>query len=249
MKYKALITDVDGTLVPNRAGAQPSQKVIDAIAKVEIPIGIATARSYWQVVDILDACSFSAPCIITGGAQIIDPKTRKTFLQHTISQDDIAQIAKIAAALGISLIVANREGEFAYDKNKIPSHPLDMYTNPLSHTQANEFSQQISHIQTISWHKTLAWGDNDNVHITISHPNASKQEGILEVATILGIKTSEIIAVGEGYNDFPLLMACGLKIAMADAVDDVKAIADYIAPTVAEDGLAHVIEKFVLSGQ
>ena len=41
-------------------------------------------------------------------------------------------------------------------------------------------------------------------------------------------------------------MACGLKIAMGDSVEDLKVIADYVAPTVEEDGLADVIEKFIL---
>jgi len=41
-------------------------------------------------------------------------------------------------------------------------------------------------------------------------------------------------------------MACGLKVAMGNATEDLKEIADYIAPTVDEDGVADVIEKFVL---
>jgi len=66
------------------------------------------------------------------------------------------------------------------------------------------------------------------------------------VAEILGIKTDEIIAVGDGYNDFPFLMACGLKVAMGNAVPELKAIADYIAPSVDEDGIVDVIERFIL---
>lgn len=42
-------------------------------------------------------------------------------------------------------------------------------------------------------------------------------------------------------------MASGLKVAMGNAVDDLKAIADYIAPSVNEDGIVDVIEKFILS--
>ena len=55
-----------------------------------------------------------------------------------------------------------------------------------------------------------------------------------------------MIGVGDGYNDFPLLMACGLKVAMGNAVPELKAIADYIAPTVADDGIVDVIKTFVL---
>lgn len=41
-------------------------------------------------------------------------------------------------------------------------------------------------------------------------------------------------------------MACGLKVAMGNAVKELKEIADFIAPTVEQDGLATVIEKFIL---
>ena len=85
-----------------------------------------------------------------------------------------------------------------------------------------------------------------SIHVTGSE--ASKLHGIVEVARILNIKTEEIIGVGDGYNDFPLLLACGLKVAMGNAIPELKAIADFIAPTVEEDGVAVVLEKFVLTG-
>ena len=44
----------------------------------------------------------------------------------------------------------------------------------------------------------------------------------------------------------PLLMACGLKVAMGNGVPELKEIADYVAPSVDEDGISDVIEKFVL---
>ena len=81
----------------------------------------------------------------------------------------------------------------------------------------------------------------------ITHADATKQHGVMEVAQILGIEKEDIIGVGDGYNDFPLLMACGLKIAMGNAVPELKAIADFVAPSVDEDGVAVVIEKFLLS--
>ena len=84
------------------------------------------------------------------------------------------------------------------------------------------------------------------IDVIVSHPKSTKQHGIFEVAKILNIETHDIIGVGDGYNDFPLLMACGLKVAMGNAVEDLKAIADYIAPSVEDDGVADVIEKFVI---
>jgi len=126
--------------------------------------------------------------------------------------------------------------------------PFDLYTNSMALKDAHSYMKKISCISNIAVHRIPAWENETDhkVHVVISHPEATKQHGILEVAEILDIETHEIIGIGEGYNDFPLLMACGFKVAMGNAVSDLKEIADYIAPTVHKDGVAHVIEKFIL---
>ena len=53
-------------------------------------------------------------------------------------------------------------------------------------------------------------------------------------------------AVGDSYNDLPLLNVCGLRIAMGDAPEELKAIAHYVAPSAEEDGLAVAIEEYLL---
>ncbi|MDE2025415.1 MAG: HAD family phosphatase [Patescibacteria group bacterium] len=249
MKYKALICDVDGTLVPNKREGMPSKKVIETIAKAadKIAIGIATARSYWQVSHILDVVPFSAPCIITGGAQVIDPRTRKTYVEHPLSIEDVLTVAEIGKGMGIAFTIADRDGEKPFANETLSKKPLDMYTNAISEERAEHFMRVVSHISTVTTYKTLTWTDEEDVHVTVANPKASKNDGVLEVCRILNIYPYEVIGIGEGHNDFSLLMACGLKVAMGDAVSDVKAIADFIAPTVAEDGVAKAIEKFVLS--
>ncbi|MBX4181389.1 HAD hydrolase family protein, partial [Candidatus Parcubacteria bacterium] len=52
---------------------------------------------------------------------------------------------------------------------------------------------------------------------------------------------------GDARNDTPLLNVCGLRIAMGNADDKLKRIAHYIAPSVEDDGVAHVVEKFILN--
>lgn len=64
---------------------------------------------------------------------------------------------------------------------------------------------------------------------------------------MIDIKKDEIIGVGDGYNDLALFEAVGLKVAMGNGVEELKAKADYITKHVDKDGLADVIEKFVLS--
>ena len=57
---------------------------------------------------------------------------------------------------------------------------------------------------------------------------------------------SEVIAVGDGPNDISLLAAAGLAVAMANAPEEVKAVADYITLDIEDSGLAAAIGKFLL---
>jgi len=52
--------------------------------------------------------------------------------------------------------------------------------------------------------------------------------------------------VGDSYNDLPMLESCGFSIAMGDAPQEVKDAADFVAPSVQEDGLAVAIDEFVI---
>ena len=61
-----------------------------------------------------------------------------------------------------------------------------------------------------------------------------------------GANAAQTIAAGDSYNDVPLFQASGHRIAMADAPEELKAMADFIAPSVDEDGLAVAIEDFAL---
>jgi hypothetical protein len=247
-KYKALMLDVDGTLVVSSETAVPSQRVTEAIAKAKdvIHIGVATGRYLSQINHLLDRLSLSGPCIVTSGTQIVDAHSRKIIKEQRIDTVAIMPVIAIAQNLGIPLEVVEGDSKNDLYSEGYPIHnPLGLFTKPIDEFVADIFLEEIKHISTISAHKTSSWAEN-KVHVTISDLRANKQHGIFEVAKILGIETHEIIGVGDHYNDFPLLMACGLKVAMGNAVEDLKAIADYIAPTVEEDGVADVIEKFIL---
>jgi len=250
-KYKALILDVDGTLIPNKRDGMPSEKVADSIAKASkfIHIGVATSRPYFILAHIVDHLKLSGPSIINGGAQIIDTASKKILHEQPLVAQNVFEIAKLLKKLPIPLIVYDggydNGKDITVSKKYLPKKPLHLWIHGTTIKEADTYIKEISHIQTISAHKVPSW-KRGQVDIGIFHAEATKLHAILKIAKLLNIETHDIIGVGDGYNDFPLLMACGLKVAMGNAVDDLKDIADYIAPSIEEDGVADVIEKFVL---
>ncbi|MDP3940732.1 MAG: HAD family hydrolase [bacterium] len=247
MKYKALIIDVDGTLVPNHPDGLPSKRVQDAIkqANKKIHIGLASGRPLFRLSHIFDLLSLSGPSILCGGSQVYDTTTKKIVWEQIMTKQDIAAVGKIIWRRGINLEIDSEETTNIITPDTIPEKGLSLFVVKLSDQVADSLIDELSEISTIAVHKVTDW-TKGYVGLNITHAEASKQHGILEVSKILGITTEDIIGVGDGYNDFPLLMACGLKVAMGNAVADLKAIADYVVPPVENDGVADLIEKFVL---
>lgn len=84
-------------------------------------------------------------------------------------------------------------------------------------------------------------------NLEITAEGASKGNAILRLGKLLGIKREEIMACGDSQNDLAMIEAAGLGVAMGNAVEEVKAAADYVTLSNEEDGVAAVIEKFVLT--
>ena len=107
-------------------------------------------------------------------------------------------------------------------------------------TERQEAEDRVSRIPGLV--ATSALGNN----VEVNAVGADKGLGLLKLGEILGISRDEIMACGDGTNDSSMILAAGVGVAMGNAVDEVKAIADYITLTNDEDGVAKAIEKFVL---
>lgn len=79
--------------------------------------------------------------------------------------------------------------------------------------------------------------------IEIMAKNVSKWQAIMEIAQTLGIKKSEIAAIGDQDNDYPMIANAGLSFAMGNAIDSIKEVADYRVSNNDDYGVVEAIEK------
>lgn len=250
LKYKALMSDIDGTLIPNNSKQNsPSERVKEAISNADkiLDVGVATSRPLPFAIRILEELDLTGPCIISGGAQIYDPVKKKILHEKNIDSSAVDEIFKIINNYQLILLDDGR-GMMGNLKEKEITHRTQFWIKIPDQKLLNTVISDFSNIPDVSVHKIISRFAENDFEIIINHTEATKQYGIQKVAEILKIQTTDIIGIGDGYNDFPLLMACGLKIAMGNAPEDLKAIADYVAPSVEEDGVADAIERFVLNG-
>lgn len=256
-KYKLLMSDVDGTLIKYDYNALPTKKVCDAIEKAQgkIAFCLITGRSYGSIKNILKKLNIkSGYAVINNGANVIDLSTLEMLYDKSIPENTLGKIVDIFNEENIPFYVKETFEEIGilkgiYKDGFPPKKAYMFYTEDnMEIKKVEEVLAKLSKISSISVHKSQHRFPN-KFGLNITNNKATKLHGVAIVKELLNIKSEEIIGIGDGYNDFPLLMACGLKVAMGNGVPELKEIADYIAPTVTEDGLAHIIERFVLDGK
>lgn len=248
MIYKALITDVDGTLIPNKSNCLPTERIINSIkeAKKTVHIGIASARPYAQVKYLFDGLGLTGPSILSGGAQLVIAPGEKYYYERSINSIQVINICKTLASMKLNFWIQDDGVDFKFDELYTPRKPFVIVVPDVDKSRVREIQHIIQENNHVTVH-TVFSEHIGKVDVHITHPLASKQHGILEIRKIFNIKREQIIGIGDSNNDYPLLMACGLKVAMRDATPELKAIADFIAPSVEEDAIAEVIDKFILN--
>lgn len=83
-------------------------------------------------------------------------------------------------------------------------------------------------------------------YIELTHPEANKGLALQRLAQLLGIQREAVLAIGDSGNDVPMLRYAGVGAAMGSGRAAAKEAADYVAPPSDEDGVAAVLERFVL---
>lgn len=248
MKIKALITDVDGTLVPNRSNDLPSEQVIESVIKAQeqIHVGLATARPYGQVKHLFDGLKMKGPSILSGGAQLINAPGRDYIYERYLDRENVLQICDLLKKKKMNFWIQDDGLDYDFDKNYRPYKPFVIAVHNVDIGAIQDVKRLIHEDNHVATH-TVQSSEKGKADIHITDPEATKQHGLIETAKILKIDRSQIIGVGDSNNDFPLLMACGIKIAVESATQELKEIADYIAPAAEDGAIAWVLEKFVLN--
>lgn len=247
-KYKTIIFDVDGTLVPNKYNGKVSQQVKNLIlnSRDKVNIGIASGRPLERVMPIFKELGLTFPCVVSGGAQIVDPVTGTVIWEQPILDEDVVILRELFNEKPYNVWIVDETQEVLYNADMVLKKPLSFFLSKILEEEADSIIAQLQHIPTLSISKVVAY-HKGYVSLIITHVNATKQHAIHKIAELQELNCTGFIGVGDGYNDFALFNACGLKVAVGNAIPELKQKADYIAPTVQEDAAIHVIKKFMLN--
>src|SRR3989338_5733643 len=269
MNLKAILCDFDGTLVDKDIKYNPDLKKLLLKLKTKgIRFSLATGRAYYSSVNnFLNQLNIFDYHILSNGALIFNNKNNKILWFQPILKESAKKIIKYLIDSDLNFTLELKDFTYMSKVIEHPSYTDIRYMKPfsklsdfsrvlkilvfatlnnLSDEQTDFYIKNLSEIcKEVNITKVKFYGKNG---IDIYSDKATKHTAVLEYERLLKIPRNQIIAMGDGYNDYPLFTACGYKIAMDNAPKELKEIADFIAPTVEKNGtviaLQHIIKKF-----
>jgi len=246
MIYKAVIFDIDGTAVANAQYAKPSKRLIDVVqkAKMKAHICAATGRIWSTARWVIEPLQLTAPCVICAGAEIIDPVSQKIIWKKYMNKQQVSEVLQIARTYQYKTFCASELISYPKLTKLLLQDESIIIIDNIPIEEKEQIKKKLFSIPNIDIHEAPAY-INGTVCFNITHVDATKFQALHELTVLLDIKKEEIIGVGDGDNDLPLFDSVGLKIAVGNATEKLKAAADEIVADADKDGLAQVIQKYI----
>ena len=264
-KYKLIAVDLDDTLLDSQR--RISQRTIEAIRQVRkkgIHVTFATGRMFCSARPFAQQLNIDLPLITYQGALIKNVLSEEVLLHRTIPLDLAQQVITylqqnnyhINLYIDDDLFVSesNPTGEryarnCRVDLNVVGDLLKFMDVSPtkiLAIDSAERIAKLQRQLEKIYSTDVLHLCTSKPEFLEISNPEATKGHALAMLAKLFNVQREEVMAIGDSFNDIEMLEYAGMAVVMDNAHDDIKGLADYVAPSNDQDGVAEVLEKLVL---
>lgn len=253
MKKEAIIFDLDGTALDSPIEKLPSDELVSVVNKLKdyYFLCAATGRCWTFAKDVIGKLDLEDLCIISGGTQICNPKTGEVVWQKDISLQALSQVVKIFSKNGEQRLIFNDYTEEDYFSGG--TYPRDFDVNKkvnwmsqsfVPDEKAIELHAELDKVEGITCVMVVSQepGCRD-LHIV--NEEATKEHAIAELLKRIGVARENTTGIGDGHNDLHIFNAVNKKVAMGNAVEDLKNRADLVIDSVKNDGLAMYLETLV----
>jgi Cof subfamily protein (haloacid dehalogenase superfamily) len=264
--YRLLAIDLDGTLLtPQKVITPRTRDLLNYVAEMGITLVIATGQTAAVLHHVCASLPLTGPQIIENGAVIVDFGSGEILHERLLPPEYI--LPTLAMLRDYGFYRAYHTHQTVYVDAETP-RAKNWYRPPVPPAVIVE---DVASLYPKPCIKVVGIGEEstlrekrlvleemfaDRLYVTQSsfdlleflHPDVSKGNALKTIAADLHIAPEEVVAIGDNHNDLGMIRFAGLGVAMGNAHDEVKAEADYVTLSNAEEGVADLIEKIILPG-
>ncbi len=266
--YKLLVLDLDGTLTNSQK--KITRKTKDALYQAQengIKVVLASGRPTYGIVPLAEELHLDASggyILSYNGGEIIDWKTKELLHAKLLDPQVLPYLYECAKKNDLAIITYQ-------DEFIITESPDDIYVHKEAFLNKMKIKKVDNFLSYVNFPiaKCLITGDGEQLKVLEKEMNdhlkgtmgvyrsepfflelvpngIDKAQSLSILLDKLGMTSDEMVACGDGFNDLSMIQFAGLGVAMANAQLAVKEKADFITLSNEEDGVAHVIERFLL---
>ncbi len=266
--YKLVVLDIDGTLVTSeKKVTQKTKDYIKKASELGVKFAIASGRTPYGVLPVakeINLQEIGGYVLAFNGGACLNCETMETLYENYIDKSELKGLYEFGVKNNIPLMTYNKD--VLYTPNEMTKY-IDMESS-LNHLTVHKTENFLDEA-TFDFPKVIFTDDGDKLgafvdeaietfpqfevfrsepfFLEICPKGIHKATGIKNIIEILGIKQEEVIAIGDGYNDITMIEFAGLGVAMDNAQQAVKDVANYITLSNDEDGICKVIEEFIFN--
>ena len=274
-RIRLITVDMDGTLLDENS--KITQRTLDTIAKAQargIVFSICTGRFFENASILLRDHGLDCPLISFNGAKTSLAPFGESITSHKMPKEAalavfwrLEELDAHYFIFGEGFVVISHDGDLHHSQK-------DFGTRMETEANTSYFYGKEACLKAIigGIYKFYIHTDNDSLKLsrirdglqTIANVNLTQSSstnieimpqgidkgiGVKNLAGYLSIPLAAVMAIGDQDNDLPMLQTAGLSVAMGNATPEIKAMADVITLSNADDGVAAAIERYVLSSE
>lgn len=266
---KLIVSDIDGTIISskNEVG-ELTKQIVKKLKKKDILLSFASQRVHSSIVPIAEELDVNIPVISLNGALIQDKDSKIILNRSVIDRKYVEKALRLAEKFYLKIALCYNDRIVYTEDNSVVKDFMtrfgttyslvdsydDYLDNVLEIIMTGNDRGNMKEIQRrmrlpfgmylkVKYFRSQSFHGVFNVEIT--RKGISKKTGLKILSKYLKIKNDEILVFGDWYNDKELFEFGGTNIALDNAVDELKEMADYITDKSNEDdGVGHFLQKF-----
>ncbi len=268
MDYKMIVLDLDGTLTNKDKIITPKTKqALMEAQKRGVKVVLASGRPTYGVMPLakeLELETYGGYILSFNGGIILDCQTREIIFRKEHPVEANRRIIELAKEEQVDILTYQDELIITNNKEN-PYAKLESKINHLELKQVDDLASYVDfavpkflmlddgdYLALVEARVKAALGKNFSVYrsdpyfLEILPRGIDKAQSLEKLLQTLNMDRKQMIACGDGYNDISMIEYAGLGVAMENAVRPARNAADYVTRSNNDDGIAHVVEKFLL---
>lgn len=265
---KLIVVDLDGTLLNSKnTMTERVETTLKKAIEQGVQVVIATGKTRFSANDVVERLGLTTPGIYLQGLTIYQADGTISY-QKTLDPSIARQVITFAEDRGFDVVaysgsrlltrhVFPKAQELADKYHEPEPEGIGPLQNIVDEMPVNKLiavkQGDPRRIKALRWQLEMQLGGNARLMqamiddmVEILPPKASKGVALEVLLKQLGVSAQQTLAIGDGENDIEMIKLAGIGVAIGNADEQLKAVADHVVSSNDQDGVAEAIEKFVL---